>query len=77
MKLQNAKQENFFREVQELLLRSGPLSTHEIALLRGDKQVYESYLRDRLFNLAKKKLLHYTEVLNPNGGVKKRLWSLV
>ena len=59
-------------------------NTHELAYYRGDRQAYESNLRDRLFRLCP--FVTFTEftkdgkVENPDDGkyriITKRVWSI-
>ena len=44
-------------------------STHELAMLAGHQQAYESHLRDRLFRLAERGLVKYIEVTSPHRGI--------
>ncbi len=52
-----------------------PRNTKQIREDFGDVQAYESHLRDRLFRLAAKGVLRYTEFVGPRGGVKSRVWE--
>jgi hypothetical protein len=49
------------------------LTTAGLRRLRGDRQAYESNLRDRLFRLAEKGLLRYEEK-NGRSAVIERRW---
>lgn len=54
-------------------------NTHELAQLRGDRQAYESNLRDRLFNLEKLGLIKSVEtksVKNPHWVI-SRVWEII
>ena len=50
-------------------------NTHQIAAHRGDRQNYESNLRDRLFRLAERGLARYFECVGKSG-VTERRWYL-
>ncbi len=60
------------------ILANGPKNTHQIAQARGDRQAYESYLRNRLFRLVHAGLLDVqtTQCSPDSGWVIERKWSL-
>lgn len=58
------------------LLAAGPLNTHQIAQARGDRQSYESYLRDRLYRLEAAGLIRSEARKGKGGAVRSRTWAL-
>jgi len=69
MRLTNYQKE-LLDELQSILAE-GSKNTHQIAVARGDRQAYETSLRDRLFVLAEKGLLSFEKT------TRGRFWALV
>ena len=69
-----AYQKELASELQSILA-GGPKNTHQIAVARGDRQVYETHLRDRLFRLEERGILK-SEWGPSRGCATARLWSL-
>jgi len=68
---------NLTAKQASLLLRviNNPgLNTHQIAELRGDRQAYESCLRDRLFTLASYGVIREISGVGLRFGVEQRRW---
>lgn len=69
-------QKELYEQIKSILA-DGPKNTSQIARERGDYQVYETHLRDRLFSLAAKGLIQYEERKSANyGQVIERIWGL-
>lgn len=61
----------------QTILADGPKNTHRIAVARGDRQAYETNLRNRLFVLADKGYLTVeTMPCQCYGWAAERRWSL-
>lgn len=69
------KQESLVNDIKKMSGIKDGLNTHQIAVNRGDYQAYETCLRDRLFRLAGKGFLKFTEN-HKNGFVIERKWFL-
>jgi len=64
------------KELLQLVKNNQGCNTHQLAQLRGDRQAYETYLRDRLFTLVSKGKLRYEEVYGECGFVIQRCWYI-
>lgn len=63
-----AYQNDLINELKAILA-DGAKNTRQIRIARGDKQVYETNLRDRLFRLADRGVLNFANT------TRGRFWS--
>ena len=63
------------KQLLQLVKNNPGKNTHELAQIRGDRQSYERYLKDRLYRLHEAGYLTVTVTVGPRGYVTARRWE--